>query len=98
EHLNDPANSVDDVERAARALAKLATAEQADELKTFFALYRATADQRELVNAVVHVAEALLRIAGEEGRRIVERAAEDPLTHPQVKAGLAGLVSTKRSG
>jgi outer membrane protein assembly factor BamB len=99
EHLNDPANSVDDVERTARALAKLATAAQADDLKTFFALYRATADQTELVNAVVFSAEALLRIGGEEGRRIVERAVEDPLTHPQVKSGLATLMpATNRAG
>lgn len=91
-HLNDPANSPDDTERAARALAKLATAAEADELKTFFALYRATADQKELVNAVLSVAEALVRVGGEEAKRIVQRAVDDPMTHPQVKAGLTNLL------
>ena len=91
-HLNDPANTADDVERAARALAKLATAGEVEELKTFFALYRATADQKELVNAVLSSAEALLRIGGEDANRIVRRAAEDPLTNPEVKAGLSNLL------
>jgi outer membrane protein assembly factor BamB len=93
-HLNDPANTPDDIERAARALAKLATTDEAEELRTFFALYRATADQRELVNAVLSVAEALLRVGGEDGARAVRRAAEDPLTHPEVKKGIAQLIST----
>jgi outer membrane protein assembly factor BamB len=91
-HLNDPANTPDDTERAARALAKLATASETGELKTFFALYRATADQKELVNAVLSVAEALVRVGGEEAQRIVQRAVDDPMTHPQVKAGLTNLL------
>jgi outer membrane protein assembly factor BamB len=91
-HLNDPANTPDDTERAARALAKLATATEMDELKTFFALYRATADQKELVNAVLSVAEALIRVGGDEAQRIVQRAVDDPMTHPQVKAGLANMM------
>jgi outer membrane protein assembly factor BamB len=91
-HLNDPANSADDIERTARALAKLATPAEAEELRTFFALYRATADQRELVSAVVSVAEALLRVGGEDADRSVRRAVEDPLTNPQVKSGLEALL------
>jgi outer membrane protein assembly factor BamB len=92
-HLNDPANTPDDIERAARALAKLGSADEAEELRTFFALYRATADQKELVNAVLSVAEALLRVGGADGERAVRRAAEDPLTHPEVKRGIANLLS-----
>jgi outer membrane protein assembly factor BamB len=91
-HLNDPANTPDDIERAARALAKLAGADEAEELRTFFALYRATADQKELVNAVLSVAEALLRVGGDDAARIVRRAAEDPLTHPDVKRGLGNIL------
>ena len=45
-HLNDPANSTDDVKRAALALEKLATPSELEELETFLALYRATAPQR----------------------------------------------------
>ena len=94
-HLNDAANTPNDIERAARALAKLATASEAGELKTFFALYRATADEKELVNAVLSVAQALLRVGGEDGKRAVAEAAKDPLTHPDVKAGLANLAPAK---
>ncbi len=57
-HLNDPANSADDVAHAARALVKLATAAEYEDLRTFFALYRATADDEALVAAVVACAEA----------------------------------------
>jgi outer membrane protein assembly factor BamB len=94
-HLNDPANTPDDIERAARALEKLATVSELDELKTFFALYRATADEEPLVRAVLHTAAALLRIGGNDGQAIIERAANDPLTHPDVKRGLAGLAPPK---
>lgn len=91
-HLNDPANSADDIQRAARALDKLADSSEADELKMFFALYRATADQKELVSAVISVARAIVRVGGDEGKRIVRDAARDPLTHPDIQAGLAPLV------
>jgi outer membrane protein assembly factor BamB len=90
-HLNDPANSIDDVERAARALGKLATPAEYRDLRTFFALYRATADEPGLVSAVSAVAGALLRVGGEEGRALVERAASDPLTQPDVRKAISAL-------
>ncbi len=90
-HLNDAANTPDDIERAARALKKLATKEELSDLRTFFALYRATANDKELVNAVISTAEALIRVGGEEGQRLVKDAAEDPMTQPGVKNGLANL-------
>ncbi len=91
-HLNDPANDMSDVEHAALALGKLATASEYEALRTFFALYRATADEPSLVNAVISVAGALLRTGGEAGRSVIERAAQDPLTQGDVKRGLAGLL------
>ena len=94
-HLNDPANTPDDIQRAARALEKLSTGSEVEELKTFFALYRATADQKELVNAVLSVARALVRVGGEDGKRVVREASRDPLTHPDIQAGLGGLVPTE---
>ncbi|RYZ01697.1 MAG: hypothetical protein EOO73_34725 [Myxococcales bacterium] len=92
-HLNDPANDMADVERAAVALGKLATPAEYEELRTFFALYRATADEPSLVSAVVAVAGALLRIGGAPGRAVVERAAQDPLTQSDVKRGLMALLT-----
>lgn len=92
-HLNDPANEMADVERAAVALGKLATPAEYEELRTFFALYRATADEPSLVNAVVAVAGALLRVGGTVGKTLVERAAQDPLTQVEVKRGLNALLT-----
>jgi outer membrane protein assembly factor BamB len=89
--LNEPANSPEDVERAARALTTLATPAEIDDLKVFFSLYHATADDEALVRAVVSVAETLLRVGGEPERALVERAASDPLTHPGIRRGLAML-------
>jgi outer membrane protein assembly factor BamB len=94
-HLNDAANTPDDIEHAAKALSKLASPAQLEDLRTFFTLYRATADDKELVNAVLSVATALLRVGGEEGKRMVDEAAEDPFTQPDVKAGLATLAPPK---
>jgi len=92
-HLNDPANSAEDVAHAARALAKLATPTEYEDLRTFFALYRATADDEALVAAVVSTAEALLRIGGADGRAVVERAAQDPLTQTDVRRALPGVLA-----
>jgi len=95
-HLNDPANSAEDVAHAARALSKLATANEYEELRTFFALYRATADDEALVAAVVSCAEALLRVGGAEGHALIERAAQDPLTQNDVRRALPAVL-TKHS-
>ncbi|HEY6078926.1 MAG TPA: PQQ-binding-like beta-propeller repeat protein [Polyangiaceae bacterium] len=94
-HLNDPANEMTDVERAAQALSKLATPAEYEELRTFFALYRATADEPSLVSAVVAIGGALLRIGGPPGRTLVERAAQDPLTQTDVKRGLTALLTSE---
>jgi outer membrane protein assembly factor BamB len=92
-HLNDPSTEVSDVERAARALSSLATSEELPSLRTFFALYRATADEPLLVQAVVSVARALLRVGGTDGHTLVERAARDPLTQPEVARELLAIAS-----
>ena len=97
-HLNDPANSAEDVAHAARALAKLATPAEYEDLRTFFALYRATADDEALVAAVVSSAEAILRIGGTEGRAVVERAAQDPLTQADVRRALPAVLSKPAAG
>lgn len=97
-HLNDPANDMTDVERAAQALGKLATPKEYEDLRTFFALYRATADEPSLVSAVVAVGGALLRVGGEQGKAVVERAARDPLTQVDVKRGLIALLPRNEGG
>jgi hypothetical protein len=94
-HLNDPADSMDDIVRAAKALEVLATSTEVRDLSTFFALYRATADDAGLVQAVLSVAAALLRVGGPEGRAVVDRAMADPLTQPDVQRGLAKLIAPK---
>ncbi len=99
EHLNDPANSPAAILKIAKALSSLATTAEVEHLRIFFALYRATADQEELVEAVVLVGEALARLGGTEGKDAVERAKTDPLTNPEVKEGLRGVkIKRKRTG
>jgi outer membrane protein assembly factor BamB len=97
-HLNDPANSAEDVAHAARALVQLATKAEYEDLRTFFALYRATADDDALVAAVVASAEALLRVGGEEGRGVIERAAQDPLTQGDVRRALPNVLANAQTG
>jgi outer membrane protein assembly factor BamB len=92
-HLNDPANSADDVAHAARALVKLATKAEYEDLRTFFALYRATADDEALVAAVIASAQALVRVGGSDGREVLERATQDPLTQADVRRALPGVLS-----
>jgi outer membrane protein assembly factor BamB len=92
-HLNDPATPEEDVEHAARALETLGTPAELEELRTFFALYRATATSESLVNAVISVAATLLRVGGAEGKALVDRAGLDPLTLPEVRKALASLTA-----
>jgi outer membrane protein assembly factor BamB len=86
--LNDPANQAGDIQKVAQALHKLAGSAELSELKTFFALYRATAGETPLVEAVVLVAESILRVGGDEGYSLVRQAAFDPLTQAKVRQGL----------
>jgi outer membrane protein assembly factor BamB len=92
-HLNDPATPEEDVEHAARALETLGTPAEMEELRTFFALYRATATSESLVNAVISVAATLLRVGGTEGKALVDRAGLDPLTLPEVRKALASMTA-----
>ncbi|MCC6213280.1 MAG: PQQ-binding-like beta-propeller repeat protein [Polyangiaceae bacterium] len=87
-HLNDPATPLEALERCARALETLATPAETEALLQFFSLYRAAAEQPEIVRAVVSVARTLRRVGGAEGRRAVKAALRDPLTQPEVAAAL----------
>ncbi len=91
QHLNDPSDSPDDIKRAAKALESLATEAQFSDLKTFFALYRATASDDDIVAAVVSVAKAMMRVGGKEGQALVSEAAKDPLTNSEVQQALQEL-------
>jgi outer membrane protein assembly factor BamB len=93
EHLNDPANSTDDVKRAALALETLATQAEREPLELFFSLYRATAHNEDLVQALVAVARAILRVGGNDGRELVRAAAYDLMTVPSLQQPLRDLVS-----
>ena len=96
-HLNDPANSADAVRRAARALQSLATLAEAPALRTFITLYRATADRRELVEAVLFTARALLRLGDTEGGLLIRRAASDALTQPEVRRGFETILRNQHA-
>lgn len=92
-HLLDPQDTDDDVRRAAAALAVLATPAEKKHLEQFFAMYRGTAENEELVHAVGSVGEALLRIGGKDGRALVESAAKDPMTVEAARGRLDALLS-----
>jgi outer membrane protein assembly factor BamB len=91
-HLNDPSDSPNDARRAAHALVTLAGADELDAVRTFFSLYRATADDGDLVAAVIDAARILVQVGGAPGAKLVEQAAQDPLTNAAVRDGIASLV------
>src|SRR5262249_55830173 len=92
-HLSDPADTTDAVRRVAAALAEVATRTEIPELRNFFALYRATAEDDKLAEAVVSVAKGLLRVGSADEKSLVVKAAEDPLTVPLVKTRLGELLA-----
>lgn len=89
--LLDPQTLPDDVKHAAAALVVLGGDAELSDLESFLALYRATAENEDIVEAVARVAEAIVKIAGPRGKVIVARAARDTLTLPTVKARLEPL-------
>jgi outer membrane protein assembly factor BamB len=92
DHLNDPADSADDVMRSAKALETLATPAEYNALKIFFTLYRAAASDRVLEDAVISVAKALLTVGGDSGHEVVAFASRDKLTQKRVREGIARLL------
>lgn len=92
-HLLDPADSDDDVRRAAAALATLATKDELPTLRHFFAMYRGTAESDEIGLAVASVGEAILRLDPKDGRALVERAVKDPTTVSVARARLEALLT-----
>jgi len=91
-HLLDPADTDDDVKRAADALVKLAGADQAPTLAQFFGTYRASAPVEEIEQAVAAVGQALSRVGGKAGYAAVQAAMTDPLTLEGVRERLKALV------
>jgi outer membrane protein assembly factor BamB len=91
-HLLDPADSDDDVKQAAAALAVVAGPKELPALREFFAMYRATAESDDLVDALVSVGEAMIAVEEKTGRSLVAAAANDPSTVPSARDRLSALV------
>ena len=64
-------------------------------LRSFFALYRGTADDEPMAAAVLSVARTLLKLGGPEDKTLVARGAEDPLTSASVKTELAAFLAKR---
>jgi outer membrane protein assembly factor BamB len=92
EHLLDPADTGDDLREAAAALEVVAKPEQLPVLRRFFGMYRANASDGDTVSATVSVAKAILVVGGKEGLKLVEDAANDANTSPEVKERLEALL------
>jgi outer membrane protein assembly factor BamB len=92
EHLLDPADTGDDLREAASALEVVAKPEQMPVLRRFFGMYRANASDGDTVSATVSVAKAMIAVGGKDGLKVVEDAANDANTSPEVKERLEALL------
>ncbi len=92
-HLLDPADTDDDVRRAAEALVVLAGPTEAPQLTQFFSIYRAAAPAEDVETAVVSAAQALVKVAGADAQARVAAAMHDGLTLPNVRERLSALVT-----
>lgn len=92
-HVLDPANSDEDVRRAAVALTTLATKNELGELQQFFGNNRATAASEDVATAVANVGAAIVRIDPVAGRALVDAALKDEMTVPFAKARLDALLT-----
>ncbi|MGH7271112.1 MAG: hypothetical protein ACREJ3_11840, partial [Polyangiaceae bacterium] len=91
----DPADTDDDVKRAAAALAVIAGPGQALALRQFFGMYRAGAANDDIAAAVVSVAEALTRLGDPEARVQIAEAATDPTTVSYARDRLGALIAAE---
>ncbi len=91
-HLLDPADTDDDVRRAAEALVRLAGPGEAAPLAQFFAIYRSAAPHEDVETAVVSAAQALVKVGGAEAQARVTAAMRDPMTLSNVRERLSALV------
>jgi outer membrane protein assembly factor BamB len=92
-HLFDPADTDDDVMRAAEALAVVAGPDELPAMRQFFGMYRATAADDNVAAAVVSVGRALLALDGAQGRTRIDTAAKDPMTVEYARDGLGELLA-----
>jgi outer membrane protein assembly factor BamB len=92
-HLLDPADTDDDIRRAAAALATLATKDELPTLRHFFAMYRSTAESDEIALAVASAGEAILRLDPKDGRAMIERASKDATTVAVARTRLEALLT-----
>ncbi len=88
DHLIDPADSEEDVKQAAAALVVLGGPGQVPQAKSFFAMYRASADGDDMTAALVSAGQVLLKYGSKDGRAIVDAALGDPLTVAAAKERL----------
>jgi outer membrane protein assembly factor BamB len=94
-HLFDPADSDNDVKRAAAALVLVAGPDEIPALREFFGVYRATAASDDIAAAVVSVGQALVTLDDKEGRAQVTAAATDPATVPYARERLGEMLAAQ---
>jgi outer membrane protein assembly factor BamB len=90
-HLLDPADTDDDVQRAAEALVDLGSPAQIAALKQFITLYRAGADSEAVALGVISAGQSLLVYGGTDGRKLVDATIADPMTLDAIKARLSAI-------
>jgi outer membrane protein assembly factor BamB len=95
-HLLDPADTDDDVMRAAAALAVIAGPSELAALRQFFGMYRATAEGDDIAAAVVSVGQALMAVDDKGGRALVEAAAANASTVPYSRERLQAMLSATK--
>jgi outer membrane protein assembly factor BamB len=92
-HLLDPADTEDDVKQTAAALAVIAGPNEVPELREFFGMYRATAEDDDMAAAVVNIGQALAATGDKAARSQIEAAAADPSTVSYARDRLGALLS-----
>jgi outer membrane protein assembly factor BamB len=97
-HLFDPADTDDDVLRAAAALSVIGGPGEVVALRRFFGMYRASAGNDEIAAAVVSAGRALLMLDDQGGRGVVEAAAAASDTIPYARERLQAMLSETQPG
>jgi outer membrane protein assembly factor BamB len=92
EHLLDPEDTSEDTKETAAALLVVGGPKELPAMRQFFGMYRASADDDDVADAVVSIGRAMLALHDTEGRTAVETAVRDEMTVPYARDRLEALL------
>jgi outer membrane protein assembly factor BamB len=93
-YLSDVSIHDEELRDVAAALAEIGTDREMPAMKQFFTLYHCAATNEFTVGAVAHVASAIAKVGGKEGRAVLDRGLKDTCMQGEARAKVEAMLAT----